>query len=132
MIQNYFKQYTSAATLAFYRLAFGLMMLLSLIRFASYGWIKKFYITPEFHFTYYGFQWVKPIGNYTYLVFLICAIAALFVAMGYKYKWAILTFFLSFTYIELMDKTTYLNHYYFITVISFVLIIFTCKLLLFC
>lgn len=122
MIQNYFKQYTSAATLAFYRLAFGLMMLLSLIRFASYGWINKFYISPDFHFTYYGFEWVKPIGNYTYIVFLICAIAALFVAIGYKYKWAILTFFLSFTYIELMDKTTYLNHYYFITIISFVLL----------
>ncbi len=122
MIQNYFKQYTSAATLAFYRLAFGLMMLLSLIRFASYGWIKKFYITPGFHFTYYGFEWVKPIGNYTYLVFLICGLAALFVAIGYKYKWAILSFFLSFTYIELMDKTTYLNHYYFISLISFVLL----------
>ena len=122
MIQNYFKQYTSAATLAFYRLAFGLMMLLSLIRFASYGWIKKFYITPEFHFTYYGFEWVKPIGNYTYVLFLICGIAALLVAIGYKYKWAILTFFLSFTYIELMDKTTYLNHYYFITLISFILL----------
>ncbi len=122
MIQNYFKQYTSAATLAFYRLAFGLMMLLSLIRFASYGWIKKFYTTPEFHFTYYGFEWVKPIGNYTYVLFLICGIAALLVAIGYKYKWAILTFFLSFTYIELMDKTTYLNHYYFITLISFILL----------
>ncbi|MFT5254359.1 MAG: hypothetical protein ACI87N_003428 [Flavobacteriales bacterium] len=122
MIQNYFKQYTSAATLAFYRLAFGLMMLLSLIRFASYGWIKKFYITPDFHFTYYGFEWVKPIGNYTYVIFLICGIAALFVAIGYKYKWAILAFFLSFTYIELMDKTTYLNHYYFITTISLILL----------
>jgi len=122
MIQNYFRQYTSAATLAFYRLAFGLMMLLSLIRFASYGWIKKFYITPEFHFTYYGFDWVKPIGNYTYLLFIIAGIAAVCVAIGYKYKWAILSFFLSFTYIELMDKTTYLNHYYFITIISFVLI----------
>jgi hypothetical protein len=122
MIQNYFKQYTSAATLAFYRLAFGLMMLLSLIRFASYGWINKFYIAPDFHFTYYGFEWVKPIGSYTYLVFLTCAIAALFVAIGYKYKWAVLTFFLSFTYIELMDKTTYLNHYYFITIISFLLL----------
>ncbi|WP_339654459.1 HTTM domain-containing protein [Flavobacterium frigidarium] len=119
MIQNYLKQYSSAATLAFYRLAFGLMMLLSLIRFASYGWIKKFYITPQFHFTYYGFEWVRPIGNYTYLLFIIAGLAALFVAIGYKYKWAILTFFLSFTYIELMDKTTYLNHYYFITLISF-------------
>ncbi|NRT16575.1 hypothetical protein HNP99_002942 [Flavobacterium sp. 28A] len=122
MIHNYFKQYTSAATLAFYRLAFGLMMLLSLIRFASYGWIQKFYITPNFHFTYYGFEWVKPIGNYTYFIFIIAGISALFVAIGYKYKWSILAFFLSFTYIELMDKTTYLNHYYFITIISFVLL----------
>jgi hypothetical protein len=121
MFQNYFKQYTSAATLAFFRLAFGLMMLLSLIRFASYGWIQKFYIDPQFHFTYYGFEWVKPIGIYTYIIFIICGIAALFVALGYQYKWAILTFFLSFTYIELMDKTTYLNHYYFITIVSLVM-----------
>ncbi|GIZ08424.1 type I deoxyribonuclease HsdR [Flavobacterium sp. UMI-01] len=121
MLSNYFKQNTSAATLAFYRLAFGLMMLLSLIRFASYGWIKKFYIEPQFHFTYYGFEWVKPIGIYTYLIFIVCGIAALFVAIGFQYRWAILIFFLSFTYIELMDKTTYLNHYYFISIISFVL-----------
>jgi hypothetical protein len=122
MIQNYFNQYTSAATLAFYRLAFGLMMLLSLIRFASYGWIDKFYISPQFHFTYYGFSWVKPLGNFTYVLFIIAGISALFVALGYKYKWAILTFFLSFTYIELIDKTTYLNHYYFITLVSFIFI----------
>ncbi len=121
MFQNYFKQYTSAATLAFFRLAFGLMMLLSLIRFASYGWINKFYIQPQFHFTYYGFEWVKPIGIYTYLIFIICTLAAIFVAIGYQYKWAIWSFFFSFTYIELMDKTTYLNHYYFITIISLVL-----------
>jgi hypothetical protein len=91
MIQNYFKQYTSAATLAFYRLAFGFSMLLSLIRFASYGWIESF-ISPQNSIFQYGFEWVKPIGNYTYVVFLICGIAALFVAIGYKYKWAIITF----------------------------------------
>lgn len=122
MFQNYFKQYTSAATLAFFRLAFGLMMLFSLIRFAANGWIEKLYLSPSFHFSYYGFEWVKPFGNYTYLLFIFCGIAAIFVAIGYQYKWAILSFFLSFTYIELMDKTTYLNHYYFISIISFVLI----------
>ncbi len=31
-------------------------------------------------------------------------------------------FFLSFTYIELIDKTTYLNHYYFISILSFLMI----------
>lgn len=121
-ITKYLNSYSQATTLAFFRLAFGLMMLLSLIRFASYGWIDKFYIKPQFHFTYYGFSWVKPIGIYTYLLFIICGLAALFIAIGYRYKLAIITFFLSFTYIEFMDKTTYLNHYYFITIVSFVLI----------
>jgi hypothetical protein len=49
---------------------------------------------------------------YHMYVFLICGIAALFGAIGYKYKMGNPNFFLSFTYIELMDKTTYLNHYY--------------------
>ncbi|RTZ02267.1 HTTM domain-containing protein [Flavobacterium bomense] len=121
-ITKYLNKYSEASTLAFFRLAFGFMMVLSLIRFVSYGWIDKFYIQPQFHFTYYGFEWVKPLGNYTYLLFLISGLAALFVAIGYKYKLSIITFFLSFTYIEFMDKTTYLNHYYFITVVSFILI----------
>jgi hypothetical protein len=121
-LSKYLNTYSQASTLAFFRLAFGFMMLFSLIRFVSYGWIEQFYIQPQFHFTYYGFEWIKPLGNYTYLLFLIAGIAALFVAIGYQYKLAITIFFMSFTYIELMDKTTYLNHYYFITVLSFIMI----------
>lgn len=119
---KYLDKHAEASTLAFFRLAFGVMMVLSLIRFASYGWIDKFYIQPQFHFTYYGFEWIKPLGTYTYLLFVVCGLAAFFVAIGYKYKLSIATFFLSFSYIEFMDKTTYLNHYYFIMVVSFVLI----------
>ncbi|WP_194528517.1 HTTM domain-containing protein [Zobellia roscoffensis] len=111
-----------AAPLAVFRILFGVMMLLSIIRFWSYGWIEKLYIQPKFFFSYYGFEWVKPLGVYTYLIFIICGLSAIFVALGYKYKLAILTFFISFTYIELMDKTTYLNHYYFISLLSFLMI----------
>lgn len=121
-LTKYFTTYTSTATLAFFRLAFGLMMLLSLMRFAAYGWIDKFYIQPDFHFSYYGFEWVKPLGVYTYLLYIVAGIAAFFVAIGFKYRISIITFFLAFTYIELMDKTYYLNHYYFISLVSFVLI----------
>jgi hypothetical protein len=121
-LKKYFTTYTSTATLAFFRLTFGLMMLMSLIRFASYGWINTFYIAPEFHFTYYGFAWVKTLGIYTYLLYVVAGIAAFFVAIGFKYRISIITFFLAFTYIELMDKTYYLNHYYFISLVSFVLI----------
>ncbi|WP_116789822.1 HTTM domain-containing protein [Flavobacterium psychrotrophum] len=121
-IKSYLNSDTDAASLAFYRLAFGIMMFLGMVRFALNGWIDKFYIKPVFHFTYYGFGWVKPFGYATYGLFVVCAVAALMVAFGYKYRLGIILFFLSFTYIELMDKTTYLNHYYFISVMSFVLI----------
>lgn len=121
-IKNYLKTDSESATLAFFRLAFGFMMLLSLARFAAYGWIKKFYIDPVFHFTYYGFEWVRPMGNFTYLLFAVCALSAFCVAIGYKYRLAAATFFLSFTYIELMDKTTYLNHYYFISVVALAMV----------
>lgn len=97
-------------------------MLGSIIRFWANGWIQKLYIEPKFFFSYYGFDWIKPFGNYTYVLFIICGIAAILVMLGFKYRWAILIFFLSFTYIELMDKTTYLNHYYFVSVLSFLML----------
>lgn len=97
-------------------------MFASIVRFWLNGWIEKLYIAPKFHFSYYGFEWVKPLGDFTYLIFILCGITALMVAAGYKYRLAIIGFFLSFTYIELMDKTTYLNHYYFISILSFLMI----------
>lgn len=112
---------TQAHPLAFFRFCFGLLMLISIIRFWAKGWIHKLYIEPTFHFTFYGFDWVKPLGQWTYLLFLICGVAALFVAIGFKYRLAIITFFVTFTYIELMDKTTYLNHYYFVSMMSLLL-----------
>jgi hypothetical protein len=121
-VQKYFKKDTQAAPLAVFRVLFGFMMALSILRFWANGWIEKLYIQPKFFFSYYGFEWVKPIGDYTYIIIIICGIAALFVALGYKYRMAIIVFFLSFTYIELMDKTTYLNHYYFISCIAFLMI----------
>ncbi|WP_339700076.1 HTTM domain-containing protein [uncultured Marixanthomonas sp.] len=122
IIKTYFTKQTQAAPLAVFRVFFGVMMFVSIIRFWSNGWIEKLYITPKFHFSYYGFEWVQPLGNYTYILFAICAFSALMVAVGFKYRMAIIAFFLSFTYIELMDKTTYLNHYYFISCVSFLMI----------
>lgn len=119
---TYCNKQVEAAPLAVFRILFGIMMLFSIIRFWSYDWIEKLYLEPSFHFSYYGFEFVKPLGGFTYVVFALCGLAALCVALGFKYRLAILLFFLSFTYIELMDKTTYLNHYYFISCVSFMLI----------
>ncbi|PKB43867.1 vitamin K-dependent gamma-carboxylase-like protein [Cellulophaga sp. RHA19] len=119
--KTYLNKTSHAAPLVVFRICFGLLMLQSIVRFWAKGWIYDLYIQPKFHFTYYNFEWVKPIGNYTYLLFIICAVAAILIAIGYKYRLAVFLFFISFTYIELMDKTSYLNHYYFVSVLSFLM-----------
>ena len=111
----------SGAPLATVRFYFGLLMLVSLIRFVAYGWVEKLYLEPTWHFHYAGFEWVQPLGIYTYGLFALSGLAAIGLMLAYRYRLSALVFFLSFTYIELMDKTTYLNHYYFISVLAFLL-----------
>ena len=118
----YFHKYTSAAPLAVFRVIFGAMILASIVRFWSKGWIGDLYIKPRYFFTYYGFEFIKPLGENTYLLFAICGLCAFFVALGFLYRLSAIGLFLSFTYIELIDKTTYLNHYYFVSLVCFVLI----------
>ncbi|MEC7172884.1 MAG: HTTM domain-containing protein [Bacteroidota bacterium] len=120
-LKSYLFQTVNAAPLAVFRVCFGFMMLYGIIRFWLKGWIHTLYIEPSFHFTYYGFGWVDDWGELTYLLFVICGLSALLVMLGLFYRTAIVLFFLSFSYIELIDKTTYLNHYYFISVLSFLL-----------
>ncbi|CAM1343598.1 Deoxyribonuclease HsdR [Tenacibaculum amylolyticum] len=121
VINSYITKKTRAASLAAFRILFGILMLISLIRFLANGWVYKFYIAPKFHFKYYGFSWVVSWGEYTYLLFAIAITSCIGIIVGYKYRLSIILFFLSFTYIELIDKTTYLNHYYFISILSFLL-----------
>ncbi len=121
-MKNYFQNVTSAAPLAIFRIAFGLLIFGSIIRFWLKGWIYELYIKPTYFFSFYGFEFVKPLGQYSYLLFAICGLSALMVAAGYYYRAAAISLFVSFTYIELIDKSTYLNHYYFVSMICLLLI----------
>lgn len=112
----------SAAPLLVFRFAFGLMMFFSTLRFVLKGWVDVLYVKPKFFFSFYGFEWVKPLGEFgMYSVFALLMLTALLVAFGWFYRISIITFFLLFTYVELIDKTNYLNHYYFISIVSFLL-----------
>ena len=113
----------STAPLAVFRIVFGIMMFASIVRFWSKGWIYELYIAPKYFFSYPYFEWVKPLGDPgMYILFGLCGIFALAIALGSFYRFAALGFFLTFSYIELLDKTNYLNHYYFISLAAFLLI----------
>jgi hypothetical protein len=113
----------SIAPLVTFRITFGLLMFFSTLRFWWRGWVDAVYVSPGFHFTYWGFEWVQPFGKPgMYLVFSIIALAALMIATGFLYRLASVLFFICFTYVELIDVTTYLNHYYFISLVAFIMI----------
>ncbi len=119
---KYFQKTTSAAPLVVFRIALGLLLFGSIVRFWAKGWIDQLYIQPKYFFPFYGFGFVQPLGQYTYVLFAICALSALMVAAGFLYRLSASLLFLSFTYIELIDKSTYLNHYYFISMICLMMI----------
>ena len=87
------------------------------------GWIYDCYILPKIHFKLYGFSWIEPLGEIgMYGLFVMMILASVLIMIGYLYRFAIIFFLLSFTYTELIDVTYYLNHYYFISLFSFLLI----------
>ena len=106
------------AGLAAFRIAFGIVLAGSAVRFLAKGWVNDLYLTPSIHFPYPGFSWVKPLaGIGLYIVFGVMA-AALLVAAGALYRAACAVLFVTFTYVELLDQTYYLNHYYLVSLIT--------------
>jgi vitamin K-dependent gamma-carboxylase len=110
-------------SLAAFRIMFGLLMSAAMLRFVAKGWVRELYTLPRFHFTYRGFEWVHPWPEpFMYAHFILLALLGLGIAAGFFYRICIILFFLGFTYIELLDQTAYLNHYYLISLLSGLLI----------
>ena len=108
---------------AAFRMIFGVLGVVAVARFAARGWISELYIEPAHHLSYYGLGWVQAWPGWgMYLHFALLGLASLGVALGYRYRLSITAFFLLFTYVELIDQTTYLNHYYLVSLVSFVMI----------
>jgi vitamin K-dependent gamma-carboxylase len=98
-------------------------MAASTIRFIALGWVDEFYVVPTFHFTWELFPWVLPLpGWLMHLHFAALAVLALAVALGFHYRVCMPLFCAGFTYVELIDKTTYLNHYYLVSLLSALLV----------
>ncbi len=110
------------ASLAAFRVLFGLLLLGSTLRFAASGWVARFWVDPDFHFRYWGFAWV-PVPSEAGLHGLLAvqALCALLLALGAWTRAAALGFALSFLWTELIDVTTYLNHYYLVTLLTLLL-----------
>ncbi len=113
---------TDMTSLVVFRVLFGLLMSVSAVRFMLNGWVERFFGARTFFFKYLGFSWVEPGSVHAmYAVYSVLAVLGLMIAAGAFYRFAIVLFFLLFSYAELCDVTNYLNHYYLVSLLAFLM-----------
>jgi hypothetical protein len=92
------------------------------IRFFAHGWIHDYFLEPTHFFPYFGLDWIRPWpGPGMYVHFAAMGALAIAVALGYRYRASITAFGVLFGYAHLIDKTNYLNHYYLVLCLCFVM-----------
>jgi hypothetical protein len=109
------------AALAAFRVAFGAIVVASALRFLAngMGWIDALFVRPKVHFTYWGFHWLpSPSSAAVHALFAALAVLGLLVSVGLFYRPAVVLLGLVFTYLQLVDVTTYLNHYYLVSLLA--------------
>ena len=102
-----------ALSLAVFRIALGAMLVWDCWRFIKYDRVWRYWVAPEFHFTYPGFHWVQPLPEpWIHVAWLAMGVCALLVMLGLFYRIAIVALTVLFSYFFLLDKAEYLNHFY--------------------
>lgn len=111
------------ASLAAFRILFGLVMGGGLLRFLATGWIETMYGEPRWFFSYPGFSWVRPwpVAG-MYLHYAVLAALAFAISAGFHTRVALALFLFGFTYTQLLDVTNYLNHHYLVILLGLLLL----------
>lgn len=119
MLRRYITSTASIVPLVVLRILVGVVGLISTVRFMALGWVDNHYAAPHLHFSYDGFEWVSiPSQPWLDVVYVVMALAALCIALGAWFRFSSVLFLVLFTWVFLFDKTYYLNHYYFIMLVS--------------
>jgi vitamin K-dependent gamma-carboxylase len=111
------------ASLSAFRALFGGVLAFAAVRFIAKGWVASQYIAPRFHFSYPGLAFIRPLpGSGMYWHFAALAAAALGLALGYRQRLCAGLLALGWTYVELLDRASYLNHYYLVCLMAWLLV----------
>ncbi|MEM6962721.1 MAG: HTTM domain-containing protein, partial [Myxococcota bacterium] len=59
---HYGRTPVDGASLAFFRIAFGLILAFAPARFLANDWVTRFFVEPRFYFKYWGFGWIEVLS----------------------------------------------------------------------
>lgn len=125
MLNRLLFQRMDNSPLIIFRIFFGILVSLECFGAIATGWVRRNLITPQYHFPFIDFEWVRPLpGSGMYFYFCCMGLLGICIALGFKYRASIIAFTLLWTGSYLMQKTAYNNHYYLLVLISFLMCFF--------
>ncbi len=120
--RSLFKQ-ESAASLGLFRILFGIVLFAQTVWFIKTDFITLNLFDPVLHFKFYFFQFLEPLSKpMMKVMMLLMLLSTVLITIGRWLKSALVFFGLSFTYLWLLDKSYFNNHYYFISLLVFLLL----------
>ncbi len=119
---DYLNRPVDAASLGVFRFVFGAMIAIDVYRYVSLGWVEEYFVRPSLHFTYLYLDFVQPLpGPWIYAHFYFIAAMGVLVSLGLFYRFAIIGLALSYSWFFLLEQSVYMNHYYLIALLSWLL-----------
>jgi len=106
------------------RVVFAVTVLSHIFVFFSRDGINYFFGRPQYNLTYFGFEWVQPLGpDGMRRIFYLMGGAAIGVGLGLLYRLSATVLFLTFTYTFLCEAALFQNHYYLMSLTAMLLIL---------
>lgn len=121
-MNHFLNKNISVAPLVVFRILFGALLMYACFWSLFKDDIANRYFQAQFFFKYYGFEWISYPGEQgIYALYLCWLLGAAGILFGAFYRCSILLFLGSFSYLQLIDASNYINHYYALILFSFCL-----------
>lgn len=122
--QQFLTQHIDNSALIVFRIFFGFLMFCESVGAILLGWVKETFVEPEFTFNFIGFDFLQAfVGPQMYFVYVIMAVLSFMIMIGYRYRFAVISFTLLWCITYLAQKSHYNNHYYLLSLIGLLLCI---------
>ncbi|QHT69402.1 HTTM domain-containing protein [Rhodocytophaga rosea] len=122
--RNFLFERVDNSPLIVFRMVFGLLIFLESGGAILTGWVKETFIDPTIHFTFIGFEWLRPLPGYgMHGYYALMAVLGLMVMLGLFYRFSIVGFTLLWWASYLMQKDHYNNHYYLLILLCLLMMV---------
>jgi hypothetical protein len=108
--------------LVLFRFFFGFILLAEALNALLSGWVQKVFVSAPYTFPFIYFDWLQPFPGFgMYAYYILMAIIAIFIIIGFHYKIAMASYTILWAGVYFMQKTTYNNHFYLLLIVCFLM-----------